>query len=114
MKATRVVWSFVLVAVACGGGCGSSTPTSWQGVDSISPSLVMAEPAWQGGGAWQVDPNAWEFSRHDEALSVDGPQTVYELEWTRMRTADWQRTNNGRPDDSSRTLIRTLTERLSY
>lgn len=91
------------------GGCGTtqSTETAY-----VSSSLVMPGPGLTADHAVRSgDPDAWEYARNDPQLNAGVTPSASQLDWAEIRTHDLARTNNGRPREYSRTLVRTVRRR---
>ena len=95
----------VLVTLA-GSGCGTGTAPGAASyfAPGVSPSLVISS---------QRDAGTWEYGRNDKPLNA-GQLPLVGGGWTEIRTYDRLRTANGRPQESSTTYTRTLTQRGAY
>lgn len=88
-----------------GGGCASPQAP---GAQPLSRSLVLPGPGLRTAGASFGNAEAWEYGRNDAVLGRNVKPPESRNEWAEIRTHDGTRTDNGRPREYSRTLIRTV------
>ena len=91
------------LTVAAASGCDSAA-TARPFTTAVSQSLVMAT---------EPDSTTWEYRRNDGPLNAGRP-SIAGAGWVEIRTRDQRRTSNGRPQETSSTLTRTVTRHLSY
>ena len=99
-RAALVLGALTVVAAS---GCDSA-PTARPFTTAVSQSLVMATAP---------DSTTWEYRRNDGPLNAGRP-SIAGAGWVEIRTRDQRRTSNGRPQETSSTLTRTVTRHLSY
>ena len=83
---------------------------------SVSPSLVMSglapNSAFQVGSAWSSGRSGWEYSRHDDRLSVGHLPPAAQFHYVQIETRERLRIDDGRPHEHSITRIHTIQRRL--
>ena len=108
MKRAAGIMLGAAAALAATGGCAQQARSSGAAVEHAgSVDVVMPSTELMEIGL-EIDGLAWEFSRNDRLLGVDGDPGVASLRLLEVSSVDRRWTIRGRVHESSRTTTRTL------